>query len=394
MRDKHTTSSKGDSQRIDVNGPRGREHENLQTTLSKIYKGIVKERDIEKISLFPIASKTILVRTNGKPDNNDVRRLIDLFKFPTARFFYQFRPHGICILTHRQELIEFIFVGKLSHHTLNTHFNTVFNTGLLTRLVDDADQQSNGLFRKSSRLISFWNYKLQERDKLAEKNFKSVQLLILSLNWFNEVDEHPTVLRKFIFDIFCYALKHLDEPIILSIKGTTFSNSAVNCKIINPVTSKRALEQAIGNISEGNWLEVIPGIKHEDALEAFSNEIKADNDDDQRINHIIDWLTPRLDPLMKRVSCTGSLARGTAIKGYSDIDLLLILNDHINWGQSKEIELALKNIFMLLMIDSRVRLQRHSIFVETGSGVSFDLVPAKESTKADDLGYHLFEIGS
>lgn len=137
-------------------------------------------------SLFPSVSKTILVQIqhNSRTAEEDIKRLINIFKFPHARFVSRFRPNGIGILSSRGKLMELIPIREGIQNLAKIKYDPFFNTSLLADLVEKADKLSNGLFRKASRLLSYWNYKLLESKKLSEKPFKSIELLILSLNWF------------------------------------------------------------------------------------------------------------------------------------------------------------------------------------------------------------------
>lgn len=154
--------------------------------------------------------------------------------------------------------------------------------------------------------------------------------------------------------------------------------------------SKKVLEEAIHFISSGNWTNLIPGIKNEDQLEKLSDEIVA-NPDYDRIDKITTWVSQKLFSVMKRVTISGSTARGTALKGYSDMDFLLILKDDEKMGCSKEIESTLKKIFSLLGSESKIRLQRRTILIETPDD-SFDLAIAKEIHDKLHPGSQVFEV--
>lgn len=339
-------------------------------------------------SLFLPVSKTILVKIkhNSRTAEEDIKRLINLFKFPHMKFVYRFRPNGIGILSSHGKLMELIPVRESIQNLANIKYDPFFNTSQLVKLVEEADKLSNGLFRKASRLLSYWNYKLLESKKLSEKPFKSMELLILSLNWFYSEQSRSSKLGEFITEIFHYSLKHIEEPIELIHRDKTIKKLA---EIKGP-ESKKFLEEAILLISSGNWANLIPGIKNEEQLERLSDEIVV-NPDYVRIEKITTWLSQKLFSVMKRVAISGSTARGTALKGYSDIDFLLILKDDEKMECSKEIESTLKKIFSLLGSESKIHLQKHSIGIETSDG-SFDLAIAKEIH--DDLhpGSHIFEV--
>jgi len=340
-----------------------------------------KERDISALLVAP--SKTIIVKALeafGKEEENYTRRLKGLMTFKNNIFRYQFGPHGICFLTSRQKFFQFVMFQENSTSLPTINFDTVINTSQLNDFVEEADKRSNGLFRKASRLISFWNYDTKKQRNLTSKYFKTVQLLMLTLSWFYSQKKHPSALSKFILDALSYVLENTKENISFEFKGEKLCSSP----LLNFSSAKQALRQKIQAIKANNQIP-------ESELEQLSDALKVD-ENDARINTLIEWISEKLGDLAKKVTLMGSTSRGTAVKGHSDLDILLILKDQIKWESSQEIESTVNKVFQLLSEGAKVRLQAHSFFVDTNVA-SCDLVIAKVYHDKINPGIKLFEVG-
>ncbi len=347
------------------------------------------EKFSHHVSLCPSVSRRIILITMSKADEaeNDVTRLIELFKFPNARFPHRFCLNGIGILDSHERITEFVRVPANSTRLDRIKFSPLYNTSQIGKLVVDADNQSNGAFRKAVRLLSYWNYKISESNKTQEKLFKSIDLLVLSLNYFYSVDAPPSQLYEFVSEIYNYSLKQIDEPIELVYQGKTIKK---NRALKNPLGAKLALKSAVHSITNDNWNAIIPGVDHRSQLDQFSDDIKA-SIDHEKIDRIAQWVTQKLFPIMKKFDVSGSTATGTAIKGYSDIDFLFTLHDSIKWRFSDEIEMTLKTIFGLLSADAKICLQGHSLSVQKEED-SFDLVIGQENNDEITPGVNIFEV--
>lgn len=347
------------------------------------------EKFSHQVSLFPPVSRRIIVRTRSGADEveKDISRLLELFKFPNARFPHRFCQNGIGIVDTLGRLTEFVRIPENLTRLDTIKFSPLYNTSQIGKLVENADNQSNGAFRRAVRLLSYWNYKNSESNNIQEKLFKSIDLLVLSLNYFYSVDIPPSQLSELVSEIFDYSLKQIDRPIELEYRGKTIKK---NRPLKNLHGAKLALQHAVHSIIMDNWNTIIPGVVQKDQLDQFSDDIKAGIDQD-KIDEITHWVAQKLFPLMKKFEVSGSTSTGTAIKGYSDIDFLFILHDSVKWRFSDEIEMTLKTIFGLLSADAKICLQGHSISVQKGEDV-FDFVVGQENNEETTPGVNIFEV--